>query len=327
MTKDLTNKPSLQNIASQSIKKIIAIISLIAMLMITLLYSDEISHSVRSGLSLCASVIIPSVFPFIIISELLVFVVDFGSLKRAGLLFEKFFKINRAGLCAFILGLLCGFPLGVKSATELYKAGLISKDEAERLIGFSNNTGPAFLISGIGIGLRGSITDGLILYISMIIAAVAVGIIFSKNAPQTIYDNNNPPFSVRDFSLTKSIRSAGLNTLYICSYLTFFACFCGILRKLIGECIPYLLIIPFLEVGSSTSILSKTKLLSECLSLTLSSFAISFSGISVHLQAMSFINETDLHTKRYFIMKLMQGFISATLTYLIYTLIYLFGLF
>ena len=82
-----------------------------------------------------------------------------------------------------------------------------------------------------------------------------------------------------------------------------------------GENHLYLSLISFLEVGSATSILSKTKLLSSNISLTLSSFAVGFSGMSVHLQAISFIKDTDLGLKRYFVMKLLQGVISALIVY------------
>lgn len=276
---------------------------------LTMLFSDKISHSVKSGLSLCANVIIPSVFPFMILSDFLYAYIDFSSLNHIGNLFEKTFKINRIGLYPFLLGMLCGFPLGVKCTAQLYKTGSISKDEAERLIGFSNNTGPAFLVCGIGLGLRASISEGFILYIFMMLSALAVGIIFSFGKKAS--GNSANEKETTDFSITDSIKNAGINTLNICSYLTFFACVVGLLRGTIGENTFYLLSIPFLEVGSATSILSKTLLLSNTESLILSAFAVGFSGFSVHLQALSFISNTDISPKRYFIMKFIQGILCA----------------
>lgn len=289
--------------------------ALIATFIITLFLSDKISHSVKSGLSLCANVIIPSVFPFIVLSDFLYASLDFSSLKFVGSIFERAFKINRHGLYPFILGIICGFPLGVKCATELYLDGKITRDECERLIGFCNNTGPAFLVCGIGLGLRNNIRDGFVLYFVMIISAILTGIIFSyKKSPATI---DCGTLAKKRFSITDSIKNAGLNTLNICSYLVFFACIVGLMRNLLGENHIYLTLIPFLEVGSATSILSKTSLLTNSQSLALSAFAIGFSGFSVHLQAMSFISKTDLSTSRYFAMKLIQGVISYLLILLI----------
>ena len=277
--------------------------------LLSLFASDKISHSVHSALSLCSGVIIPSVFPFMIISDFLYSYLNFSSLSAVGDIFERIFKINRVGLYPFVLGALCGFPLGVKCAAELYRENKLSRDEAERIIGFCNNTGPAFLVSGIGLGLRGSISEGVLLYAAMTLSAIAVGCIFGIGRHYTV--STDAALAKKSFSLTASIKNAGLGTLNICSYLTFFACLVGLLRNAIGESLVYLSLLPLLEVGSAASILSKTKLLQDVQSLALTAFAIGFSGLSVHLQALSFISDTDIRVSKYFSMKLLQGVLSA----------------
>ena len=162
-----------------SAAKVFSLIALISIFVLSLLYPDRITHSVISGLDLCYKVIIPSVFPFLVLSDLIYSTCDFSSTKSIGTVFEMLFKINRRGLLSFALGLCCGFTLGVKSCVESYQSGDISKSEAERLIGFCNNTGPAFIVCGIGLGLRKSLKDGVILYLAMVLSAVMVGIIFS----------------------------------------------------------------------------------------------------------------------------------------------------
>ena len=137
----MTNKNHIAIKEKRSVTLIVTIFSCVFVFVASLLLSDKIGHSVRSGLTLCANVIIPSVFPFIVLSDFLYSNADFSLLNRTGTLFERIFKTNRVGLYPFILGILCGFPLGVKSARELYSDGRITKNEAERLIGFCNNTG------------------------------------------------------------------------------------------------------------------------------------------------------------------------------------------
>ncbi len=288
----------------------ISLLMLILSLMLSLCFSDEISHAVLSGLSLCQRVIIPSVYPFMIIADLIAVTVDFSSLRLMGSVFERIFKISRAGMSAFFLGIICGFPLGVKHAHDLYINGKITKEELERLIGFSNNTGPAFLVSGIGLGLRGNIAEGILLYISMCLAAILVGALFGIGKSIGV-EYESEERSTYTFSLTESIKSAGQNTLTVCSFLTFFSCLCGTMRKLLGQSYPYIFIISFLEVGNATSILSKTPLLGDLSSLVLSAFAVGFSGFSVHLQALSFLHGSNISTKKYFLMKLLQGIFAA----------------
>ena len=291
---------------------------LISVFVLSLLYPDKIAHSVKSGLDLCYRVIVPSVFPFLVISDLLYRVYDFTSIKCIGRIFEKIFKINGSGFLPFALGCSCGFPLGVKCCVETYEAKDITRDEAERLIGFCNNTGPAFVICGVGLGLRKDIIQGIVLYIAMLISAVLVGILFSIGKKPSAALNTKR--DIGPFSLTDSIKSAGLGTVNICAYITFFACAVGLLRALLKESLPYLFLISFVEIGSATSILSKTALLSAPSSLAMTSFAISFSGLSVHLQALSYIKGTDIGVSRYFAMKLLQGAVAGGITIPLYLL-------
>lgn len=287
-------------------------------LILALFLSEEISLSVKNSLMLCASVIVPSVFPFIVLSDFLYCFSDFASLRTLGDIFERIFKINRAGLYPFVLGILCGFPLGVKCASELYSDGRITRDECERLIGFCNNTGPAFLVCGIGLGLRGNIHDGIALYLATVFSAVLTGVLFSiqKNASHLELQKYERPH----FSITRSVKNAGIGSLYICSYITFFSCVAGIIKALFGEGPVFLMTVPFLEVGCATEILSKTELLSDAVSLSASAFAVGFSGFSVHLQALSFISESDVKADRYFAMKLIQGIIAAATVFITYNL-------
>jgi sporulation integral membrane protein YlbJ len=285
-----------------------------AAFIINFYFSDEIAHSVRSALFLCYEVLIPSIFPFMILADFIFHYADFSALGIASLLFEKLFRIRATGLCAFILGILCGFPLGVKCARDLYTAGAISKEECERLIGFSNNTGPAFLISGVGLGLRGNALEGIILYFCMVLSAIMCGALFGLFSKVKISRNaGGKALKEENFSLIGSIKSAGTGTLNVCAYLTFFSILAGLLKSVLGISYPYAFILPFLEVGSASSILSKITFLPHSLSLSLSAFAVGFSGLCVHLQAAHFLAGTDISMKKYFFMKLLQGVFAFSL--------------
>ncbi len=315
MTRNISSKERTVGIGTGWLRGALSLLAVAVVMIAIPLYSERISHSVRSALELLYRVVIPAVFPFMIIADLMYALLDFSSLKLAGKIFERAFGISRSGIYPLILGATCGFPLGVKCTADLYRNGRITGDEAERLIGFCNNTGPAFLIAGVGIGLRGSISDGITLYISMMLAAIAIGIAFSIGHGDISCEDRFPR---ERFSITASIRSAGTATLTLSSFVAFFAIFAGMLRLLLGESIPYLCLISFLEIGSATSIFSKTKLLTSFGSLVLTAFATGFSGLSVHLQALSFLEGTGLSCRRYFIMKLLQGILTAIFCAIIY---------
>ena len=271
-------------------------------------FSDELSAYVISGLKLCFYTVIGSVFPFLILCDI---ILSFSHFDRAPLfrrVFTKLFNVNGYAVSAYICGVLCGFPIGMKVASELYNAGYISREECERLIGFSNNTGPSFVISGIGLGLRKSITDGFLLYISMIVSSIAVGIILGIGKTPT---DIAAVRKKEEFRLNLSIKNAALNTLNICAFVVFFSVVCGVLKLWLGRLKIYPFLLPIFEVSNAARILAESQSLTRGISLILTAFAVSFSGLSVHMQGHTFLQGFGISMKKYYIAKLMQGVFAS----------------
>ena len=116
----------------------------------------------KNGLTLCCNVIIPSLFPFFVLSSL---AVDLGLAAYLGRLLEgvmrPLFRVSGCCAMAVVLGFVGGYPLGAKTALELYRQGLCTKTETERLLAFCNNSGPAFILGVVGAGIFGSGQIGL----------------------------------------------------------------------------------------------------------------------------------------------------------------------
>ncbi len=294
-------------------KGLIAVSIITATLLLSIYASSDISKYTKDGLRLCFCSVIGAVFPFMILTDLISSYAPIGETPFFRRCFEKLFKINGCGISAFVCGAVCGFPLGVKVARDTYSSGGITKEECERLICFSNNTGPAFVVSGIGYALRGSIRDGVILYAAMILSAITVGILCGVGR---IPSKSSYTAETCDFEITRSVKHATANTLNICGYVILFSIVSGFLSKLFkGSRILYTLI-PLIEVSNSARMLATSALSSE-ISLALTAFAVSFSGLSVHLQAKSFLEGTDISMKRYYLMKSAQGIIGVLITVLI----------
>ncbi len=304
-------KADINNRLARKIKGGLIVIPSLFSILLSVLFASCILKYVKEGLSLCFNVIIGSVFPFMILTDIITKTSHFEKTKWLSKSFERIFKINGCAISAFIIGIICGFPIGVKVSLDLYKSGYISKDECERLIGFSNNTGPAFIISGIGAGMRGSVTDGVILYVSMISSAIICGLFLSRNKK---ISSENTTTQEKSYDFSASVKAAALNTLYICAFIVFFSIVCGILKSTIKNNVIYSIIIPFIEISNAAKALSQSELFTRNIEMILTSFAISFSGISVHMQAKSFILGTDISMRTYYKAKLIQGFISAFVT-------------
>ena len=292
----------------------VSVLVIIFSFLLSTIFPDRINTFVKEGVYLCGNVIIASVFPFLILTDVIVAFARFENIKPLRKLCTRLFNVNEYAITALMCGLLCGFPIGVKVSADLYKSGCISKDECERLIGFSNNTGPAFLISGIGFGMRGCVVDGVVLYVSMLISSIFAGIIVSIGRKPSSARGIAPSI---EYSFSKSVSSSALNTINICAYIVLFSVITGIITTLTGSGPLKCLILPFLEVSNAARTIATSMANTKSLGLILTSFAVSFSGLSVHLQAKSFLKDTDVSMRTYYSTKLLQGLISAAITAII----------
>lgn len=117
------------------------------LLFFLLCFPQESLLASRQGLGLWLNTLLPTLLPFMIVSNLLIFS---GSLDK---LIAMLPGLNRAsrlspyGIYAIFLGFLCGYPMGAKLTADLYGKQKISKKEAEYLLTFVNNPSPAFLSS------------------------------------------------------------------------------------------------------------------------------------------------------------------------------------
>ena len=91
------------------------------------------------------------------------------------------------------MGLISGYPVGAKVAANLRDKDICSKEECERLLSFTNNSGPLFIIGTVGITMFGSTEIGILLFITHLLASLTVGILFRfwKKGKSSRGKNNN----------------------------------------------------------------------------------------------------------------------------------------
>lgn len=82
------------------------------------------------------------------------------------------------GAYAMLMGIISGYPIGAKIVTNFRENGMCSKEECERLLAFTNNSGPLFIIGTVGISLFGNSLIGVLLFITHLLACLTVGFIF-----------------------------------------------------------------------------------------------------------------------------------------------------
>ena len=127
---------------------------------------EDASLAAAGALSLCAKVIVPSLFPFFVCANLFCALHLTQPLERAlsGVM-QPVFGVPGSGAAALVVGLTGGYPSGAQTIAALYAAGSIDKKSAGRLLLFCNNCGPAFIFGVVGPAVFGSRLAGLLLYI------------------------------------------------------------------------------------------------------------------------------------------------------------------
>ena len=149
-------------------------------LALLLLFRESVAaQGVRDGTELCLTSVIPALFPFFAVSQLLVSLGAAEVLGRAaGPLFRRLFGIGGAGASAFLLGLIGGYPVGAKTTESLVLQGLLTPEDGVLLLTFCNNAGPAFILGIVGSGVFHSPRAGVWLYLLHAASATAVGLVF-----------------------------------------------------------------------------------------------------------------------------------------------------
>lgn len=267
----------------------------------------------QNAIRLCIEAVIPSLFPFLVGSGLLCSL-GFPALCTHFLspVMRPLFNLPGASALTLFLGFLSGYPIGATTAIELYKTGQCTKIEAERMLAFCNNSGPMFIIGMVGSSYLGNVVAGQYLYISHIIAALIVGIIFRFYKSSNTANRILPP----SFECTKQttitslggvIDSSVFSILKICGFVIFFAVFIKTLPHN-----PYLY--SFVEITGGIKTLSQ-----ECTAykLPVISLFLALSGLSVLFQVSAIIQPFGLSLKTYISGKLLQGGLSFIITYVL----------
>lgn len=292
-------------------KKFLVLLAVFSGIAALIIKTEEVAQGVGETLILCVNSVIPSLFPFFIMSGLLV---NTGLVSLIGKFLapvsHRLFKTSGKGAVVFVIGLLCGYPTGAKVTADLCQQGKLTKTEGERLIAFCNNSGPLFVIGAVGGGMIGSRDVGVLLYVIHAISAVLTGIFLSLFSNGTVHkDETEYTTTTLGKAFSVSVESAVKSILNVCGYVVFFGCIMAVLRPLI----PSIFTGALLEVTVGAESIAAANLPTSQM-LVLLSGVIGFGGLCVYLQVQGVVSSAGLSTRTYLIGKIIQMLISMLLT-------------
>ncbi len=307
---------------------------LLALTGLLFLFPAQSSQAAQAGVTLCLDLLIPSLFPFFVLSSLFIATGMAGACaRRVQRPMSRLFGVGGAGSSAFILGAVGGYPVGPRTLAQLTERKECSQAEAQRLALFCNNCGPAFFIGAVGVGIFGSKEAGFLLLACNLLAALLIGLslhilLDRKGRKPTTLSRTGQAASLSAV-LPDCVRSSFLSTLNVCAYVILFSVVTaladcsGLLPALVhaltallpGEQTAALcrsLLIGLLEISTGTASLNDG--ISSAAALPLAAFLLGWGGLSVHCQSLSFLQTAGVSAKPYLAAKLVQGVLAALLT-------------
>lgn len=280
--------------------------------LICLFFSGRTKEYASEALTLCAAVILPSIFPFFILSDAYSALGKPERITPLSRLFSRLFGTEPVGFSVYVSGVLFGFPLSAVLAARQCKRGELSVGAAERLVAYSSLPSAPFVITSVGAGMLGDRWGGFLLFLSCLSSSIICGIIFRGNGEKCINIDYN---SRQKFNLVESIRSAGLNSVCVCSFITAFFCLASALCDLLSKTPLFPIIAPFIEVSFASLFFSSLLCASGSLyHLFGLGFALGFGGFSVLMQSQALLVGSGVSLKKYLPIKLTQGLISGGLS-------------
>lgn len=298
---------------------------------------NVILTSTRNSLILWGNIIVPSLFSFLVLSELLNLTGINTIIGRIlNPIMRPIFNLPGISSTAIVLGMTSGYPIGAKTTADLLKSKKCTLNDANHLITFTNNSGPLFISGAVGLGIYNNPAIANLLLISHYTSAILVGILFRFIKANDYKQNstNSSIIEIINFSkiglLLGDIIRRSISTLFILGgFIVIFAVFTCILDSL--GILNYIstIFFPQLDRYSANSLIygllevtnGVTRLASSTFSLffkiILTSFFIGFGGLSVHLQTLNILSDTQISISRYFIGKTLQGLFSAVISYLL----------
>lgn len=298
--------------------------------------------SFLNGLIIWATMVVPAVFPFFFFSVILI---ELGFAKKIAIMFSdltaKIFKTSGISCYIFFMSLISGYPVGSKLIADFYIKKIIDNKESARISTFCSCASPMYILGSVGIGLLGSYKAGLILFVSQLLSNILNGIVF-RNYQSKDFIKKPIAFPLEqaaDNVLSESVYNSVISVLIVGGFISIFYMLTDIfndmyilypVKKLFEAVFSLIGVNKNYSEGITRGIIEVTN---GCINIcqnqnnlitntVLCGFLISWGGLSIHMQNLTFLITAGVKIRFYLLAKTVQAFIMLLLT-LVLCLIFL----
>ena len=283
-------------------------------MVVLILDSKTALEGAAEGLTLCTHTVIPALFPFVFLSTILTNTLS-GSQISILRPIGRFCGMPAGSESYFLVGILGGYPTGAACIANGYRNGQLSKGQAELLLGFCSNAGPAFLF-----GMAGHLFScpyiPWILWATQIVSALVVGFLLTKPC------SNGKNLQLSDNTISQSPFNHTLRVMAsICGWVILFRiliCFCDRWFLWLFPTELRCVFTGLLELSNGCC--SLAALTSEAMRFLILSCFLAFGGFSVTMQTVSVTEGLSL--RWYLIGKILQTTLSFLLSIIALPLVF-----
>ena len=279
-----------------------------------LIFPAQASQGAQKGVGYSLNILIPSLYPFMVLS---VFVVKSGLARKIGRALNRptqaLLRLPGEAAASVLMSAIGGYPAGARSIAALREEGLIDRDQAEQMVCFCVNAGPSFVITAVGVGFLKSAQAGTILFVSQMISFLLMGLLcgaaMGKRSRTLRKQESGPPIDAAR-ALIASASDAAYSTLMMCCFVILFASFMGLLRTAVKTRVPAAILSAALEVTGGCSDLASLRVPLWAVAL-----AIGWGGLCVHFQVLACLGDIPISRLRFAACRLLQGMLSAAVCF------------
>ena len=302
-----------------SLKSVLPAVTLIFIMLLLVIKPSVYMQATLSGLLLWLNNVLPALFPFFFFSGLLLKLDVVSKLgNKLEWLTHKLFHCSGGAGLVFLISIISGYPVGARVTSDLYKSKMISQAEVCRINAFGSTSGPLFVVGAVGVGMLHSHVAGIILLISHYLGAILNGICY-RNYRYTPTKVHKMTLESHNSNLTEAMYSSIISILLVGGYIVIFFILIEMLSnigflKLLANLLFFLpsdLVTGFfsgiIEVTTGCELLSHV---SSLFIVPLVCALISWGGISIHAQALTFLSPCGMKSSIFFLQKFTQSIIS-----------------
>lgn len=285
-----------------------------AVALLLLWFPRAVAGGISRGLSICSTVIIPALFPFLVLSGVMIRSGIAGSIgNRLEPVTRCLFGLPGCCAAGILVAFFGGYPAGATAIGDLVRSGQLSKEEAKRMLRFCVNGGPAFLVAAVGTGLMNSTAFGWLLLAAHWGASLLMGILGAKRQPAARTVGRTTKTTSLTVAFVEAVTGACGAMLTMCGFVLVFATVLALGDVLIENPIITTILACLAEVNcgclAAAEIPYWAPFLLGC--------TVGFGGLCVHCQAAAQLHGTGVMTSSFFLSRTAHALLTGLFTVLL----------